>query len=75
MPPAADQPHRSTHQPFPEKQRDDFRLLSQGIKNITVLTYDELLTRLNNYIRVLEEFAASAPAKAKKGKAKTKARA
>lgn len=40
------------------KQRDDFRLLSQGIKAITVLTYDELLTRLNNYIRVLEEFAA-----------------
>ena len=39
-----------------QKQRDDFRLLSQGIKNISVLTYDELLTRLENYIGVLEDF-------------------
>lgn len=43
------------------KQRDDFRLMSQGLKNITILTYDELHTRLNNYITVLEQF--SAPAK------------
>ncbi len=40
-----------------QKKRDDFRLLSQGIKNITFLTYDELLTRLNNYITVLEDFS------------------
>jgi hypothetical protein len=40
-----------------QKKRDDFRLLSQGIKNIVFLTYDELLTRLNNYIAVLEEFS------------------
>jgi hypothetical protein len=40
-----------------QKKRDDFRLLSQGIKNITFLTYDELLTRLNNYIAVLEDFS------------------
>lgn len=40
-----------------QKQRDDFRLLSQGIKNITIVTYDELLTRLQNYIEVLEEFS------------------
>lgn len=53
------------------KQRDDFRLLSQGIKNITVLTYDELLTRLKNYIGVLEQFAVSTPAKTKKAKSKT----
>jgi hypothetical protein len=39
------------------KEHDDFRLLSQGIKNITFLTYDELLTRLRNYISVLEEFS------------------
>jgi hypothetical protein len=39
------------------KQRDDFRLLSQGIKAITVLTYDELFMRLKNYIVVLEKFA------------------
>jgi hypothetical protein len=51
------------------KQRDDFRLLSQGIKSITVLTYDELLTRLTNYIRVLEEFAQSKPGKIKSGTA------
>jgi len=42
-----------------QKQRDDLRLLSQGLKNITVVTYDELLTRLKNYIRVLKEFAMS----------------
>jgi hypothetical protein len=48
-----------------QKQRDDFRLLSQGIKSITVLTYDELLTRLTNYIGVLEAF--SKPARRKAG--------
>jgi bisphosphoglycerate-dependent phosphoglycerate mutase len=40
-----------------QKQRDDLRLLSQGIKNITVLTYDELLARVQNYIEVLETFS------------------
>lgn len=40
-----------------QKQRDDFRLLSQGIKNISLITYDELLTRLKNYIKVLEDFS------------------
>jgi hypothetical protein len=39
-----------------QKQKDDFRLLAHALKNITVLTYDELLTRLKNYIQVLEEF-------------------
>jgi hypothetical protein len=39
-----------------QKEKDDFRLLSHSLKNITVLTYDELLTRLRNYIEVLEEF-------------------
>jgi hypothetical protein len=39
------------------KEQDDFRLLSQGIKNLTFLTFDELLTRLRNYISVLEEFS------------------
>lgn len=39
-----------------QKQKDDFRLLAHALKNITVLTYDELLTRLRNYIQVLEEF-------------------
>ena len=33
--------------------QDDFRLLNQGLKNLTVVTYDELLTRLRNYITVL----------------------
>lgn len=40
-----------------QKQRDDFRLLSQGIKNVSLITYDELLTRLQNYIKVLEDFS------------------
>jgi antiviral defense system Shedu protein SduA len=44
-----------------QKEKDDLRLLSQGIKNITILTYDELLTRLKNYIAVLEEFSLRAP--------------
>jgi hypothetical protein len=38
-----------------QKQKDDFRLLSQATKNITFLTYDELATRLENYIGVLEK--------------------
>jgi hypothetical protein len=39
-----------------QKQRDDFRLLSHGLKNVTVITYDELLVRLENHIRVLEQY-------------------
>jgi hypothetical protein len=39
-----------------QKQRDDFRLLSQGIKSITIVTYDELLARVRNYIHVLAEY-------------------
>lgn len=39
-----------------QKEKNDFRLLSHSLKNITILTYDELLTRLRNYIEVLEEF-------------------
>lgn len=46
-----------------QKQKDDFRLLRQGLKNITILTYDELLTRLKNYIGVLEEFTEKMPTK------------
>jgi hypothetical protein len=38
-----------------QKQKDDFRLLSQSTKNIIFLTYDELVTRLENYIEVLEK--------------------
>lgn len=33
--------------------QDDFRLLNQGQKNVTVVPYDELLVRLQNYITVL----------------------
>ncbi len=33
--------------------QDDFRLLNQGLKNVTVVPYDELLIRLQNYITVL----------------------
>jgi Domain of unknown function (DUF4263) len=39
-----------------QKQRDDFRLLSHGLKNVMVITYDELLTRLENHIKVLEKY-------------------
>jgi len=37
------------------KEKDDFRLLSLSAKNIVFVTYDELLSRLKNYIKVLEE--------------------
>ena len=38
-----------------QKPKDDFRLLTQANKNITFVTYDELVTRLENYIEVLEK--------------------
>ena len=41
-----------------QKQHDDFRLLSHGLKNVTVITYDELLVRLENHIRVLEKYSS-----------------
>ena len=44
-----------------QKQRDDFRLLSHGLKNVTVITYDELLVRLENHIRVLEKYSSKKP--------------
>ena len=40
-----------------QKEKDDFRMLSSSLKNITFVTYDELLDRLENYIRVLEEYS------------------
>lgn len=40
-----------------QKERDDFRLLSHSLKNIVIISYDELLIRLRNYIRVLEKFS------------------
>lgn len=46
-----------------QKQKDDFRLLTQASKNIIFLTYDELLSRLENYIKVLEEYSHAAPVK------------
>ncbi len=51
-----------------QKEKDDFRLLSHGLKNITILTYDELLTRLKNNIAVLEVFSR----KAKSAKSRSK---
>src|SRR5205814_2156608 len=44
-----------------QKQKDDFRLLSQGLKNLTIVTYDELLTRSKNDIEVLDEFSRKMP--------------
>jgi hypothetical protein len=37
-----------------QKQNDDFRLLCLSTKNIVFVTYDELLSRLQNYIKILE---------------------
>jgi hypothetical protein len=44
-----------------QKHRDDFRLLSHGLKNVMVITYDELLIRLENYINVLKAYRPEAP--------------
>lgn len=41
-----------------QKERDDFRLLTQASRNIIFLTYDELVTRLENFIEVLEKHSA-----------------
>lgn len=38
-----------------DKEADDYRLLCLSTKNIQFVTYDELLSRLKNYIKVLEE--------------------
>ena len=46
-----------------QKERDDFRLLTQSVKNIVFVTYDELLGRLKNYIGVLEKHSARAKRK------------
>ncbi len=37
------------------KEKSDFRLLTQSLKNISVITYDELVIRLKNFIKVLED--------------------
>jgi hypothetical protein len=57
-----------------QKHRDDFRLLSHGLKNVMVITYDELLVRLENHINVLKAYQPEVPetvipvgAKRKKG--------
>lgn len=42
------------------KKQDDFRLLTQASKNILVITYDELVTRLKNFIGVLEQHSKTA---------------
>lgn len=41
-----------------QKKKDDYRLLTQASKNIIFLTFDELVTRLENYIEVLEKYSA-----------------
>lgn len=35
--------------------QNDFRLLSESLKNITVITYDDLVTRLKNKVYILKE--------------------
>lgn len=42
-----------------QKEKDDFRLLTLANKNINFVTYDELATRLDNYIEVLEKYSKS----------------
>jgi hypothetical protein len=52
------------------KQSDDFRLLSLSTKNIVFVTYDELLSRLLNYIKVLEDNSAEVKPTTKSKKSK-----
>lgn len=55
-----------------QKQKDDFRILTNGIKHITIVTYDELHTRLENYISVLKEYSKKPSTRKKKSSTKTK---
>ena len=48
-----------------QKEKDDFRLLTLASKNITFVTYDELATRLENYINVLQKHTIGRGAKSK----------
>jgi hypothetical protein len=43
-----------------QKEKDDFRLLCLSTKNIVFVTYDELLSRLENYIKVLKDHSNKA---------------
>ena len=57
-----------------QKERDDFRLLSLSSKNVSFVTYDELLNRLQNYISVLEEHSVKSKPPRKKKAVKKKPR-
>jgi hypothetical protein len=35
--------------------QNDFRLLSESLKNVTIITYDDLVTRLKNKVYILKE--------------------
>lgn len=48
---------KTSHFMDTQKMKDDFRLLTQSLKNIQIVSYDELHTRLENYIAVLERFS------------------
>jgi hypothetical protein len=39
-----------------QQQKDDSPLMSHTLKNVDILTCDELATRLNNYIEVSEQY-------------------
>lgn len=51
-----------------QKEADDFRLLCLCTKNIVFVTYDELLSRLKNYIKVLEEHSRASSLTGKRRK-------
>lgn len=49
-----------------QKKKDDFRILSCSMKNVQVITYDELLDRLENYIDVLDNRSEKSKRKKRK---------
>jgi Domain of unknown function (DUF4263) len=50
---------RSTEFGGQTKKADDFRLLNEGLKNVTIMPYDELSQQLKNRIVSIERLAAS----------------
>ncbi|QEH39411.1 Shedu immune nuclease family protein [Chitinophaga sp. XS-30] len=56
-----------------QKQKDDFRLLTLASRNLIFITYDELITRLDNYIEVLEKHSVK-PRRSKETKKRTVAK-
>lgn len=41
-----------------QKEKDDFRLLCQSLRNISIITYDEMENRLSNHISIIKKYSS-----------------